>query len=75
MTPAEAIGRAAYRLLTDPEFRPLMQAWELEITNAARLPSPIDPHQLSVREGDRLRLLWVKVQAENHRRETTSVPT
>ena len=67
MTDEQRIQHAAYRLLVDPELRPLVQAWELNITNAPALTSPIDPLHLAGREGDRQRLLWVKLQAEEYR--------
>jgi hypothetical protein len=68
VTDAEKIQRAALRLLIDPDLQPLVQAWELALLNAAPPSGVVDPLRLAMAEGDRLRLLWVKTQAEARRR-------
>lgn len=66
MSQAE-INRAAFRLLTNPEFAPLIQSWELELSNARTPPGPIDPYRLAMSQGDRERLLSIKLKADAHR--------
>lgn len=69
MTTQADIDRACFRLLDSPEFRALIEWWELGLTNAP-VPAdrPVDPLRLVMAQGDRERLLAVKMRADQHRR-------
>lgn len=70
MTPEESINRACHRLLTSAEFAPLLAWWELSLGNAMVPPGPVDPLRLAMSQGDRERLLGIKLRAEAHRKST-----
>ncbi len=68
------VDRAAFRLLTTPEFAPLIQWWELQLTNGLTPAGPVDPLRLAMAQGDRERLLGIKLRADAYRRTKEGNP-
>ncbi len=60
------MNRACHALLTDPELQPLVLWWELGLANALVPPGPVDPLRLAMAQGDRERLLGIRVRAAAH---------
>lgn len=75
MTDEQRVNRAAFRLLTDPDLAPLVQWWELQLSNAAVPAGPVDPLRLAMAQGDRERLLGIKTRAAAYRRAQEKGPT
>lgn len=71
MTDAERVNEAAHRFLTDDGLRALREWWELQTSNAMTPPGPVDPLRLAMAQGDRERLLAIKVRADAHRKAKT----
>jgi hypothetical protein len=65
----QAIDRACFVLMTDPEFEGLRLWWQVEAMQTALPPgAPVDPLRLAMAQGDRERLLAIQQRAEAHRR-------
>lgn len=60
------IDAAAFRLMDDPGFKPLLIWWELQLTNGAVGPGPVCPYRLAMAQGDRQRLLAIRLRAGQH---------
>lgn len=65
----QAIDRACFVLMSDPEFEGLRLWWQVEAMQTVLAPgAPVDPLRLAMQQGDRERLLAIQQRAEAHRR-------
>lgn len=65
----QAIDRACFLLMSEPDFEALRLWWQVEAMHAVLPPgSQVDPMRLAMAQGDRERLLAIQQRAEAHRR-------
>ncbi len=64
--PQEQLEAAAARLINEAQFRPLMEWWESQVSNATWPPGPVDPMRLAMAQGDRERLRAIRALAYSY---------